>query len=200
MLELEGGHRLKHGDFIRGIDDLMNGEKADIVFVDGPWSDKGLRYWESRPGAFKTGHTIDIFHYAMFETALRYGKGVFICSTGIEPRHTKFYARNKPYPNEMKFESLYVWDGHKPYKKNYHVFTMDKLSIDKVKAVLDGVNTYDGIEGIIRPFAVEDGIVLDFCCGSGRTAKAVKALNMRLYGCDINKFSLEQTREVLECK
>lgn len=198
MLEIEGGHRLKHGDFTKGIDGLMNGERADIVFVDGPWSDKGLRYWESRPGAFKTGNTIDIFHYAMFETALKHGNGVFICTSGCTPRHTKIHVKNIPYPNEMKFEAVYTWDGHKPFKKNYHVFTYDKLGIQSVKEILEGVKTHDGIEGILRPFASEGGIVLDFCCGSGSTARAVKGLGMRLFGCDINKYSIEKTRGVLE--
>jgi len=40
-----GAHRIQHGDIQNGIDELMSGVKADILYSDPPWGGGNLKYW-----------------------------------------------------------------------------------------------------------------------------------------------------------
>ena len=47
MITTIGHHRVQHGNIMDGIDDLMQGQKADFIYSDPPWGQGNLRYWQT---------------------------------------------------------------------------------------------------------------------------------------------------------
>jgi 16S rRNA G966 N2-methylase RsmD len=42
-----GIHRVQHGDIMNGLDELMEGDKADFIYSDPPWGQGNLTYWQT---------------------------------------------------------------------------------------------------------------------------------------------------------
>ena len=40
-------HKVKNGNIMSGIEDLMLDNKADFIYSDPPWGQGNLRYWQT---------------------------------------------------------------------------------------------------------------------------------------------------------
>ena len=47
MITEINGHKVKNGDILDGIDDLMQNDKADFIYSDPPWGQGNLKYWQT---------------------------------------------------------------------------------------------------------------------------------------------------------
>ena len=87
MITILGEHKVRHGDIMNGIADLMGNEKADIFYSDPPWGEGNLKYWQTmnvkmNPDAVKKQVDLDLFLNKIFETAAIYSKGIIFIEYG----------------------------------------------------------------------------------------------------------------------
>ena len=86
MIDKIGVHRVRHGDVTKGIDDLMNGDVADIVYSDPPWGTGNVKYWHTinkrQTGDVTTGQDYSEFLGAFFGVVKKYAKNIVFIEGG----------------------------------------------------------------------------------------------------------------------
>ena len=53
-------HRVRHGNIMDGIDDLMVGNQADFIYSDPPWGQGNLRYWQTMNKKMNNASPVEI--------------------------------------------------------------------------------------------------------------------------------------------
>ena len=203
MIQEIGLHKVKHGNVMSGIDDLMNGEKADIIYSDPPWGAGNLKYWQTLNlkdnGTPRNDVELDAFLAQIFSICQKYAKDVVLIEYGVRwEQEIKDMGAKYGLVHNGIAELLYR-SGSKLLPLHLHIFSKSKLVLP-VSYIenLKGSYGLDTLRKAIAPFAQQGKIVLDPCCGMGYTAQIAIDNGMVFRGNELNKKRLSKTIKRLE--
>jgi hypothetical protein len=200
MITIIGEHKVRHGDIMDGIADLMGNEKADIFYSDPPWGEGNLKYWQTmnvkmNPDAIKKQVDLDLFLNKVFETAATFAKGVIFIEYGLRwddliLRKANMFGLKHAYAIETFYGS-----GKKLLPLHLHILHRSKqMTIpDEYIQEVQLTHGYETLKTAVAPFIVKGGIVLDPCCGMGYSAQIAIDNGMRFRGNELNKARLLKT-------
>jgi len=204
MITNIGGHKVKCGNLIDGIDDLMGNDMADILYSDPPWGEGNLKYWNTinqrdNKNEQKENVSLDKFLNILFSVAVKYCRGPIIIEYGI-----RWKASLIDKAKEYKLNSIIVCDaiyktGSKFLPLNIHVFSNKDIMLpEDYKDTLKNTSSLQTVRMAIKPFAQAGKIILDPCCGMGKTAAIAKEYDMIFRGNELNKKRLDKTIKLLK--
>jgi hypothetical protein len=197
-----GPHRLRHGDFLEGLGELMGRERADIVVADPPWGQGALSYWlglNARQNAGEERRHLDhgIFLDHLFALFDRYAKGVVLLEYGQRWR-SEMIRRARDADWQPLTVSWRYRSGGRLLSCDLHVLGRERPKLPR--AYRERLSELYGLRAVIaavEPFAVPGGILLDPCCGVGLYARAAVRHGMRFRGNELNLVRLRKTMKAL---
>jgi len=195
-------HAVKHGCVMQGIDDLMQGEKADIFYSDPPWGQGNLKYWQTMnnkmTGASKSDIELTEFIAQIFNIANEYSKEWIFIEYGV-----KWKDQIQSYGKKMGFNSIDIIElqyrsGNRLLPLHLHIFSKKNsvLPVGYAEKV-SGTHGFNSLKQALLPLAKEGGLVLDPCCGMGYTARLALLSGMRFRGNELNAKRLQKTIDKL---
>jgi DNA modification methylase len=195
-----GIHRVQHGDIMNGLDELMEGDKADFIYTDPPWGQGNLTYWQTmnKKMTGKERNQIDYNKFIdyFFSLMSRYAKDKVVVEYG-QQWHDDIVILSKRHGfiHNGSCKSLYR-SGSKLLPLDMHF--LSKLQpyevtseIQKDCMDLKGFTLVDKIFDHLCP--KNAGIVLDAMCGMGYTAQATVNRGIAFRGNELNAKRLEKT-------
>lgn len=200
MIDQIGRHRVKCGDVMNGIDDLMQGEKADFIYSDPPWGQGNLRYWQTinkrhtGKGPSEISYIEFLPHF--FNTVGKFCKDVCCIEYGQRWREDLIVESSKVgFKSHGVFASLY--QASKLLPLDIHVFSKSG-SVHIPDNFADKLLECRGQQVVKYVFEtlLPDGakVVLDPMCGMGYTAQAACDNGLTFYGNELNEKRLEKTK------
>ena len=200
-------HKLLHGDITKGsVDLLMKEEKFDILYSDPPWGLGNLKFWNTMNAKMNNIHRFDVdwenFIRCFCEIINKYSKDESIVIIEMGLRFSDYFAsvieRYTNFRRRQTFNTRYRGGGkllplHIMYfsKNNGWLFIEQEIT-----------NTYGFkcTDIILKQCSAPKQIVLDPCCGFGRTLKVSHKYNMTFRGNEINKKRLDKAIDYAERK
>jgi len=206
MITSIGRHKVRCGDIMTGIDDLMDGKKADFIYSDPPWGQGNLRYWQTI-NKRHTGLEPNQINYAeflplYFKIVSKYLKDLCVIEYGVSWRDDVIrVGREAGLTHAGVFTSLY--QASKLLPLDIHVFSksgeVDLPDEFESKCLeLRGVSLVKYIFSALLPHGSQ--MVLDPMCGMGYTAQAAIDNGLAFYGNELNSTRLAKTIKRLEKK
>lgn len=197
MIKDIGPHRLRHGDIMDGIDDLMGTERAAIMYCDPPWGEGLLKFFATlnrkQTGEYKEPPTLEKFLLALFGIASKYVEKFLLIEYGVMWRD-RIQAQGIAagfYPHGIV--DLRYSGGH----LDLHLFARKGVEYPPGFAeAVQGSAGYDTLRRAIPPLAAIVGpgaIILDPCCGMGYTARAALDSGLAFRGNELNRARLQKT-------
>ena len=194
-----GKHRVQCSDIMNGIDNLMQGNKADFIYSDPPWGQGNLKYWQTinKRHTGEEPNEIDYKKFLphFFDIVYKYAKNIVVIEYGVKWRDdVKNIATLKGFKHHGQFTSLYQASKLLPLdihilSKNNNVnipknfsekcFELRKLPL--VKYIFEAL------------LPVDAKIVLDPMCGMGFTAQATVDKGLIFFGNELNSKRLQKT-------
>lgn len=195
-----GIHRVQHGDIMNGLDELMEGDKADFIYSDPPWGQGNLTYWQTmnkkmtgkERNQIDYNKFIDYFFslmskYAKDKVVIEYGQKWHDDIVTLSERHgfihngsckSMYQSGSKLLPLDMHFLSKL-----QPYE----------VTPDIKKDCLD-LKGFALVDKIFEHLCPKNaGIVLDAMCGMGYTAQASVNRGIAFRGNELNAKRLQKT-------
>jgi len=199
MISKIKNHRLKSGDVMDGIDDLMDGEVADFIYSDPPWGQGNIKYWQTinkrhtgkEPRSILYTEFLDKF----FKIVARYTKDVAVIEYGVSWREDIIkYAESSGFVHGGCCVSMYK--AGKMLPLDIHLISKSgKYKVTKQFA--DGCLENTGfkvVDFVFNEILPEDAsVVLDPMCGLGYTAQATVDRGLSFRGNELNPKRLEKT-------
>lgn len=182
--------------------ELLDNEKAYILYTDPPWNDGNIKYWYTI-NKKQTGinHYIPVTYIQLlnkikeiidkhvdgfiFIEGSKYTKDIMENIFNTTVRNLKFH--NVLYKSGSKYLNNIIMTGTTSSKY--------KLNIDLNNIKCDGLPLP---KKCITHVAEKGKIVLDPFCGLGNTARATLINDMTFIGTEINSLRLERTWKILE--
>jgi hypothetical protein len=201
-----GPHRVKCGNILDGIDDLMSNNVVDIVYSDPPWLQSHMKYWETirlrhNPTEVRRDNQLEPFLDMFFKIAITYSTNLVFVEYALKGEFLiNTHAEKAGLYRQALIVTLYK-SGSKLLPMHLHVFT--KRPITLPEGYIESVSLTSGIDTVmnaIKPFIVPRGTILDHCCGLGTTARAALKTGMVFRGNEINPKRLQKTIEVLNAR
>lgn len=204
MITSFGPHRVQHGDVNNGIDALMAGDRAAIMYSDPPWGQGNIKYWATMNlkmnGAVNIPADLETFLSSVFGIAQRYVDRYLLIEYGVAWRDA-IQARGVAAGFSPRGVLPLIYDS-KNLPLDLHLFTKGPQSFPAGYA--EGVSHTKGfrtLEMAIGPLASilgQGSIILDPCCGMGYTAKAAMKYGLHFRGNELNAARLAKTMKRLE--
>ena len=192
MIEI-GRHRLLCGDITQGaVEEVMGGERADVVYVDPPWGAGNQQYWHTireRGSAPRTSWPEFLRHLCesirdarspeapvFVEMGMRWADALdqAMVTAGLAPQRrwvVTYGPKKKPLPVTL---NLYG-------PRDIEVVLPEPAHGEPV--------TREVLRAVVRP----GNIVLDPCTGHGMTARWTHKLGGRFRGSEMTAARLERT-------
>jgi len=200
MIQEIGRHKVKLGNVMSGIDDLMDGEMADLIYSDPPWGEGNLKYWETmrvkmdKAPERSPDIKLDSFLETIFGIGQKYAKNVMLVEYGIKwENELKSMAQSFGFQCLCTLTTQYK-SGSKLLPMHLHVFAKHPVPISKewCDSVVDTYG-YTTISSAVKGFVTPGGILLDPCCGMGYSAQAAVDTGMVFRGNEMNSTRLNKT-------
>jgi hypothetical protein len=199
-----GIHRVRHGNVMDGIDDLMRGDGASIIYTDPPWGGGNLKYWATMnrkmTGATVEAPPLDLFLDKIFSIARRYGDAYLLVEYGLRWREIiDTFGASAGYESHGVVPLLYQGGG-KALPLDLHLFAKRGWSYpDGYHAAVANSTGYETLRRAIPPLADivrargAPTILLDPCCGMGYSAQAAVDTGLAFRGNELNEVRLAKT-------
>lgn len=198
MITTVGHHKVKCGNVMDGITDLMSHETANIFYSDPPWGQGNLNYWQTinKRHTGMTPHKTPLpeFLDKIFAIASQHTFGPVFIEYGIkwkDPLIQKAVSMGLSYHGtaDIKYRS-----GNKLLPHHLHLFSTNSLLIQEgYFESLAGMTGIECLKKATSPYVVPGGIILDPCCGLGMTAELAIVTGMRFRGNELNAHRLQKT-------
>lgn len=203
MIKNIGKHTVKCGDVMNGIEDLMQGEKADIIYSDPPLGKGNLSYWQTinkrHTGQEPVPQDLDAFLKNIFNIYATYGKGILFVEYGIRWRDQIIQMGMAAGYQHLRIIPLQYRSGSKLLPLDLHVFSRTHIQItDEYVRKVSGTHGYATLEAAVTPMSNKNYTILDPCCGMGYTAQIALDTGMRFLGNELNAKRLDKTIKRLE--
>lgn len=202
MITQIGKHRVQHGDVTKGIDRLMAGDKADIIYSDPPWGGGNIKYWATMnrkmTGQWVEPSPLEEFLEAIFGIIQKYAAGYVAIEYGVRWRGD--IQERAAAIGLQPLEVIGVVYDSKNLPLDLHLFSVDGSPLPPGYA--DSVAGTKGYECVRRAFGPladvalarnPEAIALDPCCGMGYTAQASKDFGLAFRGNELNAARLQKT-------
>lgn len=200
-----GPHAVQHGDVMLGIDVLMAGEKADLMYTDPPWGDGNLRYWTTMNRKM-TGEEfeparLDAFLSNLFDIAKRYVNGFLLVEYGVRWAD-EIQARGAVAGFLLSgLITTCYRSGGKLMPMHLHLFRSPGFTFPYGYAgAVEGTSGYATLQAAVPPLArllkarkPDPVILLDPCCGMGYSAQAAVDNGLAFRGNEFNAARLAKT-------
>lgn len=203
MITQVGEHRVKCGDLMDGIGDLMINDKAYIFYSDPPWGQGNLNYWQTintkMTGADKKTIDLDNFINKVFETANEYTKKIIFIEYGVKYKEYIIKNGEKYGLKHNGVADLLYRSGSGKLPLHLHIFSKGDIEIPN--GYFENLKGSIGMQTLrmaVTPFAVDGEIILDVACGMGYTAQIALETGMIFRGNEINASRLSKTIKLLE--
>ena len=207
VLEI-GPHKVKLGNVLDGIEELMNSDEAAIIYSDPPWGSGNLTYWETMRlkmdglPASKRRQTIPIdqFLEQIITIAELYVHGYLVIEYGEKWADLVINKATKHgFRHETTIGTLYQ-SGAKLLPMHLHIFSNAPNSVDigALEKLVTGTHGYETVKSTMRHLAKPGKILLDPCCGMGYSAQAAIDYGMIFRGNEMIKKRLQKTITRLE--
>ena len=183
------GHRITiHDIMTNDLDDLFQGQKADVLYSDPPWGEGNLKFWRTHNG--QKGHHVDwvAFMRRLKFLADRHVKGSLFIETGMRFEKDVESVFGKP-------QGRYVIK----YKGGGQILPNLLLGYGEQPK-----NDPTGKTGFDVPFTALSSLptppksVFDCCVGLGTTAKVAKKLGILCYANELNPKRAAKTMKILD--
>jgi len=183
-------HRITlHDIMTNDLDDLMQGEKVDVIYSDPPWGEGNLKFWRTYNG--QKGHNVD------WEKFVRRIK--FLCDKHVKPGGSVFIETG------MRFDKDIMAIFGQPQGRYIIKYKGGGKVLDNVLLGYGPQPKIDptGKTGIQVALSVLSSLptppksVLDCCVGLGTTAKVAKKLGMTCYANELNPKRAAKTMKIL---
>lgn len=196
-----GKHRVRHGDIMQSLDDLLQGEKTDIFYCDPPWGEGNLKYWGTI--ARKDGEEVHQAKLTDFLDRLFY---LIITSTKQDAMIFIEYGLRWEqtvisFIHDFGLKLLCISDPVYGSKKlPLKLFTIAKTNFnipcDYQQSIANtaGMNT---LYAAMDPFYKTGMTIFDPCCGVGNTARFAVSRGLTFYGNELNMKRLQSTIRIL---
>lgn len=200
-----GNHRLKHGNIMDGIDDLMAGEKAHFIYSDPPWGQGNLRYWQTMnnkmTGADKRDVEYAEFLLHFFKTIQKYSADKVVLEYGCQwNADIVEMAIQHGFKHNGSTVCYYKSGANlRPCDLHFLSKTSDIHLTDEFKKGCTQKEDLNLVQYIFNYLDIpENGICLDPMCGMGFTAQSAINRGMTFYGNELNLKRLNKTKARLE--
>ena len=200
MITEINGHKVKNGDILDGIDDLMQNDKADFIYSDPPWGQGNLKYWQTMN--FKMNNVdrreIDYNNFInqLFSILSKYAKDKLLNEYGERWRNDKITMSKKFGFIHNAVTTGYYNAGRKRLPLDFHFLSKSKNYFisnnlrEKIR-ILSGQKV---VNAVFDEWCPNDAkIILDPMCGMGYTAQATVDRKFSFRGNELNKKRLEKT-------
>lgn len=201
MISVIGKHKVKHGNIMDGIADLMLGDKADFIYSDPPWGQGNLRYWQTMnnkmTGAEKRDVIYDDFLNNFFNIVSTYAKDKVVIEYGCQwNEDIKKMAIQHGFRHNGSTVCYYrAGSVMRPCDLHFLSKTSDITLTDQFKEDCTKLQDLALVEYIFNYLNIPyDGICLDPMCGMGFTAQAAVNRGLRFFGNELNAKRLEKTK------
>lgn len=210
MIRQIGVHRIQHGDIMRGIDALMGGAKADLMYTDPPWGDGAIKMWATlnrkNTGQEFAPAALDDFLGAVFDVARRHVHGFLLVEYGV--RWAEGIQRRGVAAGFMRggLVTTYYRSGGKLMPMHLHLFSTPGFAFPQDYAGdVQGTYGYATLQAAVPPLArllkarkPDPVIMLDPLCGMGYSAQAAIDNGLAFRGNEFNAVRLAKTIKRLE--
>ena len=203
MITEIGKHKVKHGDLMGGIVDLMGDDRAYIFNCDPPWGAGNLKYWQTintrMTNAPKRDIDFNSFMDKVFELAVKYTTGFVIISYGVRWKEEVIHMGVRSGLKHLGMSRALYRSGSELLPLDVHVFSKGNLELPHhyFKGI-DNTSGYETVSRLIMPIAKPNQIILDPACGLGLTARAAIESGMIFRGNEINERRLQKTIDLLK--
>lgn len=202
-------HRVQNQNVMLGIDNLMQGRKANIFYSDPPWGQGNISYWQTLN---KRHNNIDPeninyndFLNQIFNLATKHTSGIVIIEYGIKWENDLISIGVNHNLDHLGVAEVLYKAGSKLLPHHVHFFkTKDYNWNGNINEVINKISGRLGdlkcVMDSVEPFVVSGGIVLDPCCGLGMSAEMAMLVNMDFRGNELNHKRLQTTMNKLAKK
>lgn len=198
-----GPHRVRHGDVYDSLDELLQGEKADLFYSDPPWGEGNLRYWQTMNYKMNGVERKDVdlvsFLHRVIDVAVTYTKDDAIIFFEYGCRwHDQFKAIAEGHGLHHICSTEMVY-GSPARPVMSLVFDKDGTHVPPVGYQESVYHTtgYKSLLAVMEPFSEGKKSILDPCCGLGYTAKFAVDHGLAFFGNELNEKRLDRTIERL---
>lgn len=203
MITQIGNHRVKHGDLMNGIDDLMEGRKAFIFYSDPPWGQGNLNYWQTinnrMTGAERTQINLGSFLEKVFELATKHTSDWVFIEYGIKWKDLIISMGEKYGLVHLGVAEPKYRSGSKLLPLNLHIFNKNKVRLeDGYLEAISGTHGFETLRKAVLPISKAGELILDPSCGMGFTAKVGVEAGMVFRGNELNEKRLQKTIDFLQ--
>jgi hypothetical protein len=205
MILNKGKHKFQNANIVNGVDQLMNGERADIIYSDPPWGNGNIKYWSTINKRHNNIDTVVLDEHSfldkVFSIASKYisDNGVILIEYGRkwETLVKDLGVKNGLVHNgvvEISYKS-----GSKLLPHHLHYFGKGKMDIPE-----SHLNSLKGRTGLsvmvdsVKPFIKDSGILLDPCCGLGLSLRLALSINYSFRGNELNMTRLNKTMSLVK--
>ena len=200
-IEKYGLHRVKHGNVMDGIDDLMAGELADIVYSDPPWGAGNIKYWQTLnkrqndlDNYQRRDTPLDDFLTQIFRIASKYSKQWFLCEYGVGWREDIVNMGKAVGFKHLGIADLQYRSGSKLLPLDLHIFAKQNVPLPpNYLQSLKNTHGYKTLQVAVPPLVKQGQIILDPCCGMGYTAQIAIDNGCQFRGNELNRSRLNKT-------
>lgn len=189
--------RFKAGNLMdrRSLNELMDGEKADLVYTDPPWSKAFITRFYNMAEIPEKPVLADLFS-AIVANLRFFGKDQFCVEMG---------AIGKELLHEtLESSDLYLYTIYNTrYGKDKPCYIFHGGITPRSPDDPDRFLALEGqkiVEAAIETFTCIDDTVLDFCIGQGMIARACHATGRSCYGLELSQERLDKTIEYCMAK
>lgn len=203
MIQQIGPHRVKHGSITLGIDDLMQGEHAYMIYSDPPWGGGNVKYWQTinkkMTGAEKQEIDFNDFLNMTFKVYEVYCENILFVEYGLRWRdEIQERGRRAGFKAGPIIPLLYAAGG-KMLPLDLHTFSRGAVDFSKqYVAAVTNTHGYKTLQAAVTPFAQPGRIILDPMCGMGYTAQIAIDTGMHFRGNELNMARLQKTIDRLQ--
>jgi len=209
MIEI-GEHRLLAGDILNGVvDDVMLGEKADLLYSDPPWGQGNLQFWRTMNSKMNDGVDRVVPSWSEFLKAFSVilnnnvkEDAHVIISMGIKwgGELSRFISNETGLVELEKFTIYYRGSGKLLPCLFVHYHRDLNGRRHPSPEILDGTFGYDSAFKMVSPFCVKGRTILDPCTGLGQSARLAHDTGMVFRGTELNETRLDSAAKLLKGK
>lgn len=204
MVIERGNHKVVCGDImLNAYEQVMQNDKADILYSDPPWGSGNLKYWDTMNVKMNNAQSRDIGwdtfvdkfadivnQYTHEDSKVFIEMGIKFYDKVVEvfeqKTNFKFVQRfDTVYSNKLPMIVLHFTNAN---QYMYDVSTINGTTADKT------------VNNILEPIAKENAIVFDPCMGFGRTLRISDKYNMAFRGSELNQARIDRAIKFLEDK
>lgn len=203
MITAIGKHKVKLGDVMNGVDDLMAGELADLIYTDPPWGSGNIKYWETmrlKMNGIDKSQRVEREYKGFLDTIFgickQYAKNIVVLEYGQTWRKDILdLAQSFGFQNLLTVETFY---SSQNLPLDLHILAKTPVALPPGYAEsIYHTKGFKTLEAAAAPFIKEGGTVLDPCCGMGYSAQLAVNNKMVFRGNEMNAKRLQKTIERL---